>query len=29
MTTWQDVITVAINVTGLCFILWCCTRPSR
>lgn len=29
MTTWPDVLTVAINVAGLCFILWLIMRPRK
>jgi hypothetical protein len=29
MTTWQDVLIVAINIAGLCFLVWCVTRPSK
>lgn len=29
MTTWPDVLIVAINVVGLVAMVWLFTRPSR
>jgi len=29
VTTWQDVMIVGINVTGLCFICWVVFRSGK
>ena len=29
MTTWQDALITVVNIAGLCFMVWCFTRPSK
>lgn len=29
VTSWQEVIVVALNLGALCFVLWCINRPSK